>query len=476
MPRKRRIDAPPELGGATPEPGGATVPPRLTLAAVGDCLIGRRISTLQDPDFLTLVELLRGADCAWGNCEVALADPRTVYRAQKAIDPHAYCEPWGADELRFMGINLMGTANNHIMDFGGEGLASTLANLDRVGIVHAGAGLDLLQASRPRHLDTAGGRVALVNCAASFFDYCAAGPPHPVFRGRPGLNPLHIQYTVEVERSLFAQLEKAQATIQELLGWHEFADVIQAMLEQQPPGTALFLETPILAGKKVDVLSQPRAADVSRVIRAIQVARRQARMVIASIHAHAARRRMEIPDPFVPPFARACLDAGADVFLAAGPHVLRGLELYRGKPIFYSLGNFIAHFPFSAATAAAVPQSPQPSGGGGLAEQRRFWESFVPRITFGEDGELTAIDLHPVTLGFDQPSSMRGTPRLARGKEARAILSRLAELSRPYGTKIDLDGEIGRVRLRRTGSRKGRPPGSTAGSDTRSSPGRSTLS
>jgi poly-gamma-glutamate capsule biosynthesis protein CapA/YwtB (metallophosphatase superfamily) len=446
MPRQRRIDAPPER-----EEAGA--PPRLTLAAVGDCLIGRRISTLQDPDFLALVELLRGADCAWGNCEVALADPRTVYRAQKTIDPHAYCEPWGADELRFMGINLMGTANNHIMDFGGEGLASTLANLDRVGIVHAGAGPDLLQAARPGHLDTGGGRVALVNCAASFFDYCAAGPSHPVFRGRPGLNPLHIQYTVQVERSLFALLEKAQATIQELLGWHEFADVIQAMLEQQPPGTAMFLETPIQAGEKVDVLSQPRHADVSRVIRAIQAARRQARVVIASIHAHAARGRMENPDPFLPTFARACLDAGADVCLTAGPHVLRGIELYRGKPIFYSLGNFFAHFRFSAsAAAAAAPPPPPPSGSGGgcLAQQRRFWESFVPRITFGKGGELAAIDLHPVTLGFDQPLSMRGTPRLARGKEARAILRRLAELSRPYGTHVDLDGEIGRVRLQRT--------------------------
>jgi hypothetical protein len=41
----------------------------------------------------------------------------------------------------------------------------------------------------------------------------------------------------------------------------------------------------------------------------------------------------------------------------------------------------------------------------------------------------------------------RGNPRLARGEEARAILHRLAELSRPYGTEIDIDGETGRVRL-----------------------------
>jgi hypothetical protein len=41
----------------------------------------------------------------------------------------------------------------------------------------------------------------------------------------------------------------------------------------------------------------------------------------------------------------------------------------------------------------------------------------------------------------------RGTPRLARGAEAAAILQRLAQLSSPYGTVIEIDGDVGRVRL-----------------------------
>src|SRR4051812_46661506 len=115
---------------------------QLTLTAAGDCLLGRRVSEDQDPGFLALVDLLRGSHCAWGNCEVVLTDPAAVYRVPKVNDPHAWCEPWGADELSFMGFGLMGTANNHTMDFGVKGLGSTLTNLDRVGIVHAGAGMD----------------------------------------------------------------------------------------------------------------------------------------------------------------------------------------------------------------------------------------------------------------------------------------------------------------------------------------------
>ena len=40
-------------------------------------------------------------------------------------------------------------------------------------------------------------------------------------------------------------------------------------------------------------------------------------------------------------FSRAMIDAGADVVTASGPHVLRGIEIYKGQPIFYGLGDFI---------------------------------------------------------------------------------------------------------------------------------------
>lgn len=421
------------------------------LAAVGDCLLTRRVSALQDPDFLALVELLHDAQCVYGNCEMVFAEPGAVYKAFKHFDPHVLCAPWGTDELRFVGINLMGTANNHTMDFGDMGLISTLANLHRAGIAHAGAGLDLEQAAQPAFLNTAAGEVALVSCAASFLDHYAAGPAHPILKGRPGLNPLRVEHMVQVERCLFEELQRVQARVQDILGWNEFPEVLQQLKKRSPPDTGLFFETPIMAGEEVDVVARLRSADVTRFLESIGTARTRARLVIASIHAHEMRGKAEIADPYLPPFAHACLEAGADVCLVTGPHVLRGIEIHQGKPIFYSLGNFIVHFNSrrSNAPATASP-SPQPAAKAekaGLHHQRRFWETFVPRITFAEGVGIAAVELHPVSLGFDKPFPERGTPRLARGQEARDILTRLAELSAPYGTHIDIEEEVGRVRL-----------------------------
>src|SRR4051794_41474865 len=108
-------------------PAEAALPKRMTLAAVGDCIVTRKISHLRDPDFLAAVELLRGADCTWGNCELVLANARDVYPALKGGDPHTIAPPWGADELAFFGIDCVGVANNHILDFGNEGMFATLA-------------------------------------------------------------------------------------------------------------------------------------------------------------------------------------------------------------------------------------------------------------------------------------------------------------------------------------------------------------
>jgi poly-gamma-glutamate capsule biosynthesis protein CapA/YwtB (metallophosphatase superfamily) len=73
-----------------------------------------------------------------------------------------------AEELVWLGYDLMGTANNHSTDYGVEGVCSTIANLERVGIGYAGTGMNPQQAAAPGYADTPGGRVALINCASSF--------------------------------------------------------------------------------------------------------------------------------------------------------------------------------------------------------------------------------------------------------------------------------------------------------------------
>src|SRR4051812_3563322 len=87
-------------------PAQAAAPKRLTLAAVGDCIVTRKVSHLRDPDFLAAVELLRGADCTWGNCELVLANARDVYPAPKGGDPHTIAPPWGRAGRAFFGSTL----------------------------------------------------------------------------------------------------------------------------------------------------------------------------------------------------------------------------------------------------------------------------------------------------------------------------------------------------------------------------------
>ena len=438
--------------GAPNAPAG---PDRLTLAAVGDCILARRVSEIKDPDFLALVELLHGADCVWGNSEFVLADPAQVYPAPKGGDPHGIADPWAADELRALGLRLMGTANNHTLDYGYEGLFASLENLDRVGIAHAGAGADLAQAARPGFFDSRAGRVSDVNCASTFAPYFPAGPAHPYLKGRPGINALHADYVFQIDRALFDRIKEVGTKMDEILGSKDF----DGLIDPPPPGPkdiTNFGDSTIKAGDRIEVLVEGRKGDVERITQAIRAARHGSRVVIASIHAHEARHRLEEPDLFLPSFSHACVDAGADLFVGAGPHVLRGIEIYKGKPIFYSLGNFLFHYetvrvvPAEAlATYGLDSRSLDPiaySEKIGYWKQKRFWQSVVPRLTW-EGDRLTAIELYPLTLGFGQPVDRRGTPRLARGAEATQILEGLAKLSQPFKTAITIEDGIGRVRL-----------------------------
>jgi len=435
----------------------AAQPKRMTLAAVGDCIVTRKISQRRDPDFLALVDLLRGTDCTWGNCELVLGDYREFYPAPKGGDPHTIAPSWAADELAFLGIDFVGVANNHILDFGNEGLFSTLKNLERVGIPYAGAGADLAAASCPGYVDTPAGRIGQVNCCSTFPGYFAAGPAHPYVKGRPGLNPVRLEYKYQLDRETFERLSKAAETFNDLLGYGEFAAMDEKISGKPPKDVTYVGETEVVPGKGLDVLNAARPADLARVTEAIKIARNNSRLVVASIHAHEARQKLERPAPFLEPFARACIDAGADAFLAAGPHVIRGIEIYKGKPIFYCLSNFVFQYesswPTSAEDFASYGLDPQTLDSSLFEmkvfyhEQKRFWQSFVPRITY-EDGKVVEIEIHPVSLGFGQPLWERGIPMLGRGDEAREILEHIADLSKPYGTAMTIEDGVGRIALK----------------------------
>ena len=192
-------------------------------------------------------------------------------------------------------------------------------------------------------------------------------------------------------------------------------------------------------------------------------AKRQADWVFYTLHAHEAHLKREVPAEFIETFARACIDAGADAFIGHGPHVLRGIEIYRGKPIFYSLGNFI----FQNDLIRKHPQDIYDKVGQGLtmgstpadmydARSRNdtrgfpsdvaYWESVLGSLEFA-GGEFRRATLYPLYLGWDNPRSQRGRPTLAREEIAKRILERLQTLSEPYGTNLRIEGEVGIIEV-----------------------------
>ena len=432
---------------------GRALPAKTTLAALGDCIITRKLRVRDDAAFLDLVDILRDADATWANCEMTFGDENELIPTPKGTDMNLLCPPWGADELAWLGVDFMGNANNHTKDYGRRGLMSTIRHLERVGISHAGAAGNLQEAARPGYVDTPGGRVAQVNTASTFPDWSRAAPMHAHVNGRAGLNPLRVDWTYQIEESLLEQLRETKTELAKVRGSYDEED------QDDEGGDELeFLGRSFTGGDATDIRSEGRPEDVKRIVNdGVGIADRNARLTVVTIHAHESYGSDDRPAQFLQPFARACIEAGADAFVGAGPHLLRGIEIYQGKPIFYSLGNFLFQYESVRQVPAEVYQARDfdihtldpmlTYEKFDFPGDRRYWESVVPVITYQGEGEVTDIRLHPITLGQEEPPYHRGTPVLADSGTGREIVERLARLSEPYGTSIEFDGNVGRVNL-----------------------------
>lgn len=83
------------------------------------------------------------------------------------------------------------------------------------------------------------------------------------------------------------------------------------------------------------------AADVESLTAVVHAARVKLHADAVVVSQHGGVEYLDRPPPHIRAFARASIDAGADAFLGHHPHVIQGVERRRGRPIFYSLGNFV---------------------------------------------------------------------------------------------------------------------------------------
>ena len=217
-----------------------------------------------------------------------------------------------------------------------------------------------------------------------------------------------------------------------------------------------FMKAYFTEGEICEIKTRVDHKDLERIVNQITGARRQADYVIMSLHAHEGLHGIgsnKHAAEFVREAAHAFIDAGADLFVGHGPHVVRPLELYQGKPIFYSLGNFMftiesletlpaesfeQHDLPLAAVAADVHDiwTQKPDGSANIFMTKQdYWHTVLP-ICEVKDKNITAIRIYPVTLGQYFDRGTKGLPMLASGTEGKAILDQFAEMSREYGTLI----------------------------------------
>lgn len=428
---------------------------KMSFSACGDCFITRRLPDKGD-NFSKVSSIIKKAEARFANLEITIHNDEG-YPAAFSGGTWAKAKPPVLEDIKSYGFNLLGWANNHSGDYSHGGMEATARYLDQYGFIHAGVGKNLAEASKPVYLDCPSGRVALIAAVSTFHESAIAGEQRRDCQGRPGVNPLRFNEVFTVSSEKIATLK----SIAQMSGINNYSDLMikEGFMKPSQEGDFLFGKHIFREGKEEGRYTSPHEGDMARIIKSISEAERQADYVIVSIHSHEmSGMSKEKPDKFLETFSRRCIDAGAHAILGHGPHILRGIEIYRNRPIFYSLGNFI----FQSETVESLPsdfyQKYKLGNEDNVADALDFrtnkdtiglganpsvWESVIPLWTM-ENGKLKELELHPIKLGFGEPRYQRGWPEPANTV---APLEKLAVLSECFSTEILIDDCIGRVKL-----------------------------
>jgi poly-gamma-glutamate synthesis protein (capsule biosynthesis protein) len=436
---------------------------RLVITGSGDAMVTHRIRRNPDPSFAALAQMLRDASVSLTNLEMVFPGltryPSTTMHGTPMAADQALI-----GELEWLGIDLYSLGNNHATDYGIEGLQDTLAEMDRRGLVYAGAGRTLRQALEPKYIDVPGGRVALVAAGSSNARLALAADPGIGDAGRPGIAPIRVYKTHFVAEESFGALRDiisqtgvdVAARSTTAPGIH-FPYPDKGIYDPPPVGGFAVEAVHFAPSDRPRVQTDALEVDILALERSVHEAARQADLVLVALHCHEGadgRWNIEAPAEFLRPLAHRLIDAGAHALLGHGPHMLRGMEMYRGRPICYSLGNFVfnleatASFPIEVYTQQGMPADSTVADlydrVTGYADEPRFWESVVPRLTFN-NGVLESAELHPITLGGGLPRGQRGCPVLASAHDGERILERVARLSEPFDTAVTVARDGDRV-------------------------------
>lgn len=430
---------------------------KISFTAAGDFMPQRRIPENYE-GFGEVAAFIQRGDARFFNLETTFPD-ESCFGNQFYGGSYLRADKGLLADARRYGFNMVSFANNHTFDYSYKGLELTLQAIEEAGIANTGVGRNLDEAAAPAFLETAKGSVGVIGVVSTMMNVAAmAGRQSRRVPGRPGVNGLRVDDYVEVTPEQFAVLEdvvkqsamNAQADISRAEGY----------TPPLPEGVLSLAAVNVRRGDKTRYVTHPNKRDMERVIRNIKSARTRCDYVIVSLHSHeVGAPDKECPGDFFTEFAYNCIDAGATAVVGHGPHLIRPIEIYKGCPIFYSLGNFVFQNEFtqfspedlfekygmtSDTTMGEMYDARSKGHTRGLLCDHRMLEAFIPYMEI-ENDRVTKIELLPIDLGVGREFWQMGLPRAAYHQ---GILERLAAMSQRYGTKITIreDG-VGEVVL-----------------------------
>ena len=309
---------------------------KVVLTVVGDIMLaGNASATLSrqgyDYPFAATAEILRGSDIAVGNLEAPIARKGLEFTGKKY---RFKADPKAAAAIRKAGFTVLTLANNHIMDFGAQGLAETRQHLKKELLLYTGAGRNLAEARLPALIEKNGRKIAFLAYSLTHPAEFYAGP------AKPGAAPGYPHLFRE-------DIKKAKA----------HADYVVVSFHWG-----------------AECATSPKSYQVS--------------------------------------VARMAVDAGADVVVGHHPHVLQGIERYKGRLILYSLGNYAF-----------------------CSMSRNAETSVIARIVL--DRGVREVELFPLNV---KNTEVRFQPALLKGARGKKVISHLQELSDQWDTKIVSEG------------------------------------
>ncbi|GAA5232404.1 CapA family protein [Verticiella sediminum] len=316
--------------------------------------------------------LLHASDLAIGNFEMALAEGGVplektgVRRADPAVGP----------TLGVIGFDVLSVANNHTVDYGWEGLESTMRSLRGAGCSVIGGGSTLDEAAAPviRHVN--GLRIGVLAYS------CLTPAGARATEAGPGIACIRIRTSYE----------------------------INPLIQIEEPGDP----------SAVAIRTWPLDEDLRDAVRRVRQLREQCEHVVVSLHwgfgSGGALAEYQAP------LARSLIDAGASVIHGHHPHAVQGVEFHRGRPILYSAGIYMAEQWSQPASPVVMKMRAGMSKDGYVA--------YVQLCA----GEVARVCLHPIVLDDAHQ------PTRATGTDFERIARQLVWLSTPLGTRIAVEG------------------------------------